>query len=345
MVTDLGTYSRTSAKFNAQLLAKDTDKRMIYGYALVSDVIDSDGNKYSGAELEKAVELFMLRYKVNEATVDTNHTNKDKLAIVESKIERDNERARWFVGVKVLDETEWTNILLYGVNGFSFVGTGKEIPVNGVKELFDIEIDEISVLYPTEEKLNIPANPAAYITALIKNENKNPAQAFGTLAQKFINLMKGQKEMKPEEVKQIVEETVGAKLTEAVALVEGLKATVAGLGETLRAEFNAMLVPVNEAIAKIAPVQQETVALQKSASEVTELKAQFTQTADTLKAVSEKLEKSQAEFVALKKAIDEAAAKRSAQLTPEEIAAQQKKHEATGLDRTIAAMQAKAAGK
>lgn len=147
---------------------------IVSGFASSSGVIDGQGMVMSNAELEKMVTKFMIKYKMNEATIDANHSIKNVGYIIESQIlKTDDDRRKWWLSVKLINEDVINKIKQSGISGMSISGNAKETAhEDGVLDLTDIDLTEVSVLFPDVDvgEPNRPANPEA-IPTMVKRLN------------------------------------------------------------------------------------------------------------------------------------------------------------------------------
>jgi hypothetical protein len=151
------------------------NENIVSGFASSSGIIDGQGMVMSNEELEKMVTAFMIKYKLNEATIDANHGIKNVAYIIESQIlKTTDDRRKWWLSVKLFNEDVINKIKQSGVSGMSISGNAKERTTDdGVIELQDIDLTEVSVLYPEagQGEPNRPANPEA-IPTMVKRMNK-----------------------------------------------------------------------------------------------------------------------------------------------------------------------------
>lgn len=109
----------------------DDDKRLVCGIVYEPDVVDTQGDSASPAEIEKAAHNFMLE----SATIGIMHKEdaKDRAGIVESFIAPMNMRlgnqmirkGSWVIIVKVRDDELWKDIKSGKITGFSMAGRAK----------------------------------------------------------------------------------------------------------------------------------------------------------------------------------------------------------------------------
>ena len=103
-------------KIAGEILKRDDDKFLVFGFASVAGIVDSQGDEIDADELEKAAYNFVqfsgmggeMHRKLNVATlIESLFVTEEKaklLGIDEKNI------SKWFVGFKVTDAEVWQKI-------------------------------------------------------------------------------------------------------------------------------------------------------------------------------------------------------------------------------------------
>lgn len=121
---------QTEKQWNFPLTKVDVEKRIVYGLVAVPNEIDTDGDMYTPAAVEKAMENFMACGYTQ--FIDREHDyNKRDCFVRESWIVKENdpmfaEVGAWAVGIKVMSDDLWDVVKSGGVNGLSLAGWAYE---------------------------------------------------------------------------------------------------------------------------------------------------------------------------------------------------------------------------
>jgi hypothetical protein len=116
-----------SNRIAVEIKKRDAELQVVFGEIFAPGVTDSQGDRMSAEEIQKAAYRFMQAGRL--AKVDTNHDRKvNGSHVVESFIARDGDPTfipgSWVVGVKVPDAEIWSKIKTGELNGFSLDGLG-----------------------------------------------------------------------------------------------------------------------------------------------------------------------------------------------------------------------------
>lgn len=250
-------------------------ERMIYGYVMVSDVVDEHNDRISKEEVKKAAERFLINYPDQWVGINTNHTPSYARLTQSSVIEEDG-LTKWLVGVKILNDYDWEKILKNGCTGFSYEAVSTQTKNGDVFDNSDIVVTNITVLYPDPEhnKKNEPANPESVAT-LVKSVEGQTIKEI---------------DMKPEEVKTIV--------AEEVAKVEAKLPTLEQAVTSAKEEFSGVIAKMQESIEGLKALlagevaKSEGVVLAKSKEELAILVKQVeANTAQQIKDMQDGLQK------------------------------------------------------
>jgi len=106
---------------------QDAEQQVVFGEVFAPGVTDSQGDRMSAEEIQKAAYHFMEMGRLTK--IDTNHDLKvNGSYVVENFIARDGDPVfipgSWVVGIKVPDPKIWSLIKSGELNGFSFGGRG-----------------------------------------------------------------------------------------------------------------------------------------------------------------------------------------------------------------------------
>lgn len=116
-------------KLTGKIVKRDDEKFLVFGYASVADVVDSQGDTISIEELEKGAYLFMLHggmaaemhrvYGVADV-VESIVFTKEKLKLL--GLAEDALPPAWWIGMKVRDTEVWQKIKNGDYKSFSIGG-------------------------------------------------------------------------------------------------------------------------------------------------------------------------------------------------------------------------------
>lgn len=121
---------QTEKQWDFPLTKVDVEKRIVYGLVAVPNEVDTDGDMYTPAAVEKAMENFMACGYTQY--IDREHDyNKRDCFVRESWIVKENdpmftEVGAWAVGIKVMSDDLWDVVKSGGVNGLSLAGWAYE---------------------------------------------------------------------------------------------------------------------------------------------------------------------------------------------------------------------------
>lgn len=99
-------------------------KQVVFAEVLVPDVLNAYGDIYS----KEAIEEFAYQYAQKGYIIDVQHDNVDvkntEAVVVESFLARPGDpdfiEGSWVVGMKILDDALWQDILTGKINGYSY---------------------------------------------------------------------------------------------------------------------------------------------------------------------------------------------------------------------------------
>ena len=107
-------------------------QRLAFAEVLVPDVL----NVYGDFHTKEDIRRFAYEFAINGFAIDRNHNHTDvssKVRIVEYFVARDNDPdfipGSWVVGIHVLDDDIWNDILSGELNGFSYEALVSVLPV------------------------------------------------------------------------------------------------------------------------------------------------------------------------------------------------------------------------
>jgi len=124
-----------SARAKVAFVKADDEKHLVYGIVMEPDAIDTEGDKTSADEIEKAAHGFMLDFQ----DLDLNHERvlgKQEASIVESYIAPQDltfgenlvPAGTWMMVTKVFDDEIWKSVKEGDLTGYSIVGWGIRKP-------------------------------------------------------------------------------------------------------------------------------------------------------------------------------------------------------------------------
>jgi len=125
-VKDLFNYDYTLESESLTILKQDDEQQLITGIVMEPDTVDSQGDKVSKEEIQKAAFKFLIKSR----TIGLQHKKKGPLDVVESFIVPDNmemggqkvKKGSWLMTVKVNDGKVWQNVKDGKYTGFSIGG-------------------------------------------------------------------------------------------------------------------------------------------------------------------------------------------------------------------------------
>lgn len=116
-----------------RVVIKSEEKRLVFAEVYSPMHVDTDGEAMSADEIEKMAHRFLASGRVGNVDVTHNY-QKSGCVIVESFIARKSDadgfvEGSWVLGVKVVPDELWEAVKKGELNGFSFAGEVKKIPV------------------------------------------------------------------------------------------------------------------------------------------------------------------------------------------------------------------------
>jgi hypothetical protein len=138
-VEDDGQYGdpltkRASADTDYVFLAKNAEKRIVLGPALVPEKTDLQGDIIGIDEIEKAAHNYLAEYNVSSQTGVMHEDFDRQVQVVESYIApvdfvlegRKIAKGTWMLAFKILDDETWTAVQKGELRGFSIGGVANE---------------------------------------------------------------------------------------------------------------------------------------------------------------------------------------------------------------------------
>ena len=113
---------RQAVKLGVRIEKANTELGIVWGWASVADIVDSQGDVIPQAELESAFYQFMEDYYDGAAAIGDNHQEVAKAVLVESCLQWVAGSLRWWVGVKLRDEALLEEARAGKISGFSIGG-------------------------------------------------------------------------------------------------------------------------------------------------------------------------------------------------------------------------------
>lgn len=113
----------TPVRMSVEVVRKDDERGIIWGYASVADIVDLQGEVVPQDELVNGVYQFMEDYYGQIATIKENHEETAEAVLVESTFHFLACRLRWYVGVKLLTNDLRQAAKAGEISGFSIGGT------------------------------------------------------------------------------------------------------------------------------------------------------------------------------------------------------------------------------
>jgi len=112
-------------------------ERLAFGAVLIPDTL----NVYGDFHTKESVRQFAYGFMLNGFKIDVDHDNEDvgpKVRIVESFLARPGDpnfpEGSWVVGIHVLDDALWADILSGELNGFSYEALVSVLPIEVLAE-------------------------------------------------------------------------------------------------------------------------------------------------------------------------------------------------------------------
>ena len=127
------------AELTAPFVAKNDEKRIVYGPVLIPDEPDTDGDVVSAEKIEQVAHKFLEEY----GNIDLMHSLNNVGKVVESYIlpfdwEIDEEvtipKGSWMMGVRVTDDETWKAVKEGKLGGFSIMAIQRSVIKNAKKE-------------------------------------------------------------------------------------------------------------------------------------------------------------------------------------------------------------------
>jgi hypothetical protein len=114
--------NRRAIKLGVKVEKTNVELGIVWGWASVADILDSQGDVIPQDELEQAFYQFMEDYYDGAAVIGDNHEEVAKAVIIESCLEWRAGNLRWWVGVKLRDEALLEEARAGKISGFSIGG-------------------------------------------------------------------------------------------------------------------------------------------------------------------------------------------------------------------------------
>ena len=119
---------RIDKVIKVDFIAKEEDKRLVFGIVLEPDTEDAHGDLISSEEIEKAAHFFMQKSR----TIGESHIKAAEAQVVESFIAPEEltmgdqkiKKGSWVLGIKVLDDALWESVKSGEFTGLSVGGFG-----------------------------------------------------------------------------------------------------------------------------------------------------------------------------------------------------------------------------
>ncbi|WP_330366080.1 XkdF-like putative serine protease domain-containing protein [Phascolarctobacterium faecium] len=207
---------QTEKQWNFPLTKVDVEKRIVYGLVAVPNEIDTDGDMYTPAAVEKAMENFMACGYTQ--FIDREHDyNKRDCFVRESWIVKENdpmfaEVGAWAVGIKVMSDDLWDVVKSGGVNGLSLAGWAYESLDPESAAEFNVTKAGKTISEKTKNTLEAAKNALVDALEMIRNLMPEKNQKNNEV-EDVLN-------MKKEELEALIKSTV----TEAVkSIQEGIE--------------------------------------------------------------------------------------------------------------------------
>ena len=207
---------QTEKQWNFPLTKVDVEKRIVYGLVAVPNEIDTDGDMYTPAAVEKAMENFMACGYTQ--FIDREHDyNKRDCFVRESWIVKENdpmfaEVGAWAVGIKVMSDDLWDVVKSGGVNGLSLAGWAYESLDPDSAAEFNVTKAGKTISEKTKNTLEAAKNALVDALEMIRNLMPEKNQKNNEV-EDVLN-------MKKEELEALIKSTV----TEAVkSIQEGIE--------------------------------------------------------------------------------------------------------------------------
>lgn len=120
------------------MVIKSQSKRIVIGVVYAPDTMDTDGEFMSEEDIESMAYAFVKTGKVNN--IDVGHNFRESgCQVVESFVARkgdpDFKAGSWCLGVHVIPDDLWADVLSGELNGFSFAGPVKKEVVTVLAEV------------------------------------------------------------------------------------------------------------------------------------------------------------------------------------------------------------------
>ncbi|SFX83673.1 Putative phage serine protease XkdF, partial [Thermoactinomyces sp. DSM 45891] len=221
------------AELIAPMIYKNPEKRIVYGPVLIPDEIDHDGDKISKEKIEEVAHCFVEKY----ANIDLQHSLNNVGSLVESYIapmdlnfgEITVPEGSWMLGVRVTDDSAWSNVKKGKLTGFSIMGIPQAVIKNQSNIDMKAELKRITLRDLGEDWIvnavslvDEPCVPKAkFLVVKSKEKEDTPDGLFAKLKQlisshKNVEESNGGEQMDKEEIQSFVEETVKKAIHEAV---------------------------------------------------------------------------------------------------------------------------------
>ena len=203
---------QTEKQWDFPLTKVDVEKRIVYGLVAVPNEVDTDGDMYTPAAVEKAMENFMACGYTQY--IDREHDyNKRDCFVRESWIVKENdpmftEVGAWAVGIKVMSDDLWDVVKSGGVNGLSLAGWAYESLDPESAAEFNVTKAGKTISEKTKNTLEAAKNAMVDTLEMIRNLMPEKNQKN--------NEMEDVLNMKKEELEALIKSTV----TEAVKPIQ-----------------------------------------------------------------------------------------------------------------------------
>jgi len=129
----------TDAALTAEIVKRDDDLRLVYGFASVIEeggrmVVDSQGDVIEPATLEKAAMDFMASARTAKAMHEGGGVGEVLFAMpltrdVQKALGITMDRAGFAIGMKIRDDRVWDRVKSGELRAFSIGGTGRRVPL------------------------------------------------------------------------------------------------------------------------------------------------------------------------------------------------------------------------
>ncbi|SFX84942.1 Putative phage serine protease XkdF, partial [Thermoactinomyces sp. DSM 45891] len=222
-----------SIELIAPFIQKNHEKRIVYGPVLVPNEPDHDGDKVNTDKIEEVAHRFVEKY----ANIDLQHSLNNVGSLVETYITPVDltfddvtvPQGSWMLGVRVTDESVWSNVKKGKLTGFSIMGIPQAVMKSQSNQEIQASLKRITLKDLGEDWIvnavslvDEPCVPKAkFLVVKSKEKEDTPDGLFAKLKQlisshKSVEESTGGEQMDKEEIQSFVEETVKKAIHEAV---------------------------------------------------------------------------------------------------------------------------------